>query len=69
MTAVAFTDHAVMLCMLSEHQDELDEAVDSATIEYLRAQEYARTRLQNLREAIDLRDAMSKARKYAGGAK
>lgn len=69
MTTVAFTDHAVMLCMLSEHQDSLNESTDTALIEYLDAQRFASAKLQKLREAIDMRDAMSKAREYVGGAK
>lgn len=67
MTTVQFTDHAVMLAMLAEHQDKLEEEVDKATIEYIHAQEYARKKLQDLREWITLRDAMTAVRKHVGG--
>lgn len=67
MEAVTLSDNALLMAMLAEHQDALEEAVDKATIEYLHAQEYARNRLQNLREAIDMRDAMKKSRVYVGG--
>lgn len=69
MATVDFTEHAVLMCHLADYQDKLDDAVDQATIEYLHAQSIARDKLQALREAIDVRDAMSKARKYVGGAK
>jgi hypothetical protein len=69
MSTVKFTDHAVLMCHLAEYQDKLDESVDKATIEYLHAQEYARNKLQVLREAIDLRDAMLNVRKHIGGTK
>lgn len=64
---VTLTDHAILMCRLAEYQDKLDEAVDQATIEYLRAQEIARKRLEELRKAIDMRDAMSAVRKHIGG--
>lgn len=67
MATVQFTEHAVLMCHLAEYQNDLDESVDKATIEYLHAQEYARKKLKALRDAIDLRDSMSKARKYVGG--
>lgn len=60
-------EHAVLKAQLAEYQDKLDAAVDAATIEYLRAQKFYNDSLQRLRDAIDLRDAMSKAREYVGG--
>jgi hypothetical protein len=66
MATVTISDNALLMAMLAEHQDALEEAVDKATIEYLHAQEFARNRLQKLREAIDMRDAMQTARKYVG---
>lgn len=69
MSTVKFTEHAVLMCHLAEYQDNLDAEVDQATIEYLGAQRIAKDKLQRLRDAIDLRDAMSKARKYVGGEK
>lgn len=68
MSKVTITEHAVFLCMLSEYQDKLDEEVDTATVEYLNAQRYASERLERLRKAIDLRDAMNVSRKYIGSA-
>lgn len=68
MPKVDMTEHAVLMCHLAEYQDKLDEEVDTATVEYLNAQRYASERLEKLRKAIDLRDAMQKARKYVGAA-
>lgn len=66
MEKIEFTEHAVLMCRLAEYQDGLDEAVELATVEYLRAQRYASERLDTLRKAIDLRDAMQTSRKYIG---
>lgn len=65
---VQLTEHAVLMCQLAEHQDKLDEIVDQETVDYLHAQEYARQKLQDLRKAINIRDAMTAVRKYVGGA-
>lgn len=69
MANVQFTEHAVLMCHLAEYQDKLDDAADKAALEYLSAQQILAHKLQAMREAIDMRDAMSKARKYVGGAK
>lgn len=67
MANIEFTEHALFLAKLAEYQDELETQIDQATIEYMHAQEYARDRLEKLRKAIDLRDAMQTSRKYIGG--
>lgn len=69
MGDVNLTDKAILMCQLAEHQDKLDEIVDQATVEYLHAQEYARRKLQDMRQAINIRDSMTAVRKYVGGEK
>ena len=67
MPKLNLTDQAILMCQLAEHQDKLDEDVDAATIEYLRATEYLQKRLNTLRAAINLRDSMVVVRNYVGG--
>jgi hypothetical protein len=66
MTTISIKEHAMLMCRLAEYQDELDDAADKATIEYLHAKEIARNKLEALRQAISKRDVMSAARKIVG---
>ena len=67
MPKLNLTDQAILMCQLAEHQDKLDDAVEAATIEYMRATEYLQKRLNTLRAAINLRDSMAAVRKHVGG--
>jgi len=69
MPKLNITDQAILMCQLAEHQDKLDEAVEAATIEYLRATEYLQKRLNTLRAAINLRDSMAVVRNHIVGGK
>ena len=62
-TTISISEHAILLCQLAEYQNELDDAVDSAAIEYWHAQELARIKLVELRAAITKRDTMTAARR------
>ena len=66
MPAINITDKARLICQLAEYKDELDDAADKATIEYLHAKEIARNKLEALRQAIGKRDVMAAARKIVG---
>lgn len=64
MPVISKIDHAVLMCLLAEYQDELDEAVDAMrnSAEPLDAEGVAR-----LAETVKLRDAMTAVRKHVGG--
>lgn len=59
-------ERVILKSLLAEAENELDEEIDA-----LAAEGYATQRpdLQRLREVIDVRDAVSKARKYVGSDK
>lgn len=68
MSKVTITEHAVLMCQLSEYQDKLQKEVDKATLEYFNAKAILNAKLTRMRELAGLLDAMAITLKHIGGA-